>query len=143
MKKILKTSFFVFSFLALFYSNAFAFLEFEQSKNISSVLDALGNPQQKSPTIHIAGTNGKGSTAAFCESILRNAGYRVGLYTSPHLINFSERIQVNRTPLSDDEVIRLAETLLQCRNPYNCPKGKPTFYEIPKREIENRFRRNL
>ena len=44
---------------------------------------------------------------------------------------------------SDDEVIRLAETLLQCRNPYNCPKGKPTFYEIPKREIENRFRRNL
>ena len=44
---------------------------------------------------------------------------------------------------SDDEVIRLAETLLQCRNPYNCPKGKPTFYEIPKREIENRFQRNL
>lgn len=44
---------------------------------------------------------------------------------------------------SDDEVIRLAETLLKCRNPYNCPKGKPTFYEIPRRDIENRFRRNL
>ncbi len=44
---------------------------------------------------------------------------------------------------SDDEVIRLAETLLECRNPYNCPKGKPTFYETPKRDIENRFGRNL
>ena len=62
-------------------------------KNISTVLSELGDPQQKTPSIHIAGTNGKGSTAAFCESILRNAGYRVGLYTSPHLIHFSERFR--------------------------------------------------
>ena len=76
-------------------------------KNISVVLNELGNPQQKTPSIHIAGTNGKGSTAAFCESILRNAGYRVGLYTSPHLIHFRERIQINRIPLVENEMISL------------------------------------
>ncbi|SVC59022.1 uncharacterized protein METZ01_LOCUS311876, partial [marine metagenome] len=64
--------------------------------NISAVLNELGNPQKKIPSIHIAGTNGKGSTAAFCESILRNSGYKVGLYTSPHLLDFRERIQLNR-----------------------------------------------
>ena len=57
-------------------------------KNISSILRELGDPQLKIPAIHIAGTNGKGSTAAFTESILRAAGYRVGLYTSPHLTHF-------------------------------------------------------
>ena len=76
-------------------------------KNISTVLNGLGNPQLNTPTIHIAGTNGKGSTAAFCESILRNAGYKVGLYTSPHLNHFGERIQVNRIPLSENEFIQL------------------------------------
>ena len=65
-------------------------------KNISNVLNKLDDPQLKIPSIHIAGTNGKGSTAAFCESILRTAGFRVGLYTSPHLMHFSERIQINR-----------------------------------------------
>ncbi len=76
-------------------------------KNISTVLNELGNPQLNTPTIHIAGTNGKGSTAAFCESILRNAGYKVGLYTSPHLNHFGERIQINRIPLSENELIQL------------------------------------
>ena len=76
-------------------------------KNISTVLNGLGNPQLNTPTIHIAGTNGKGSTAAFCESILRNAGYKVGLYTSPHLNHFGERIQINRIPLSENELIQL------------------------------------
>jgi dihydrofolate synthase/folylpolyglutamate synthase len=76
-------------------------------ENISTVLNGLGNPQLNTPTIHIAGTNGKGSTAAFCESILRNAGYKVGLYTSPHLNHFGERIQINRVPLSENELIQL------------------------------------
>ncbi len=76
-------------------------------ENISTVLNGLGNPQLNTPTIHIAGTNGKGSTAAFCESILRNAGYKVGLYTSPHLNHFGERIQINRIPLSENELIQL------------------------------------
>jgi dihydrofolate synthase/folylpolyglutamate synthase len=61
----------------------------------------LGDPQEKLRFIHIAGTNGKGSTAAFCESILRAAGFRVGLYTSPHLVSVRERVQINRTPISE------------------------------------------
>ncbi|HJO00747.1 MAG TPA: hypothetical protein QGF86_07750, partial [Nitrospinaceae bacterium] len=73
-------------------------------KNISCVLKELGDPQLKIPSIQIAGTNGKGSTSAFCESILRTAGYRVGLYTSPHLIHFNERIQIDRIPIPENEM---------------------------------------
>jgi len=61
---------------------------------------ALGDPQEKLRFIHLAGTNGKGSTAAFCESILRAAGFRVGLYTSPHLVSVRERFQINREMIS-------------------------------------------
>jgi len=61
----------------------------------------LGDPQKKLRFIHLAGTNGKGSTAAFCESCLRTAGYRVGLYTSPHLVSVRERIQIDRSPISE------------------------------------------
>jgi len=62
---------------------------------------ALGDPQDHLRFIHLAGTNGKGSTAAFCESCLRASGFRVGLYTSPHLVSVRERIQINRTPISE------------------------------------------
>src|SRR5271154_1432698 len=62
---------------------------------------ALGSPQDRLRFVHLAGTNGKGSTAAFCESCLRAAGFRVGLYTSPHLISVRERIQIDRTPISE------------------------------------------
>ena len=62
---------------------------------------ALDRPQEKLRFIHLAGTNGKGSTAAFCESCLRAAGFRVGLYTSPHLVSVRERIQVDRAPISE------------------------------------------
>src|SRR5271154_1945676 len=62
---------------------------------------ALGDPQKNLRFIHLAGTNGKGSTAAFCESCLRASGHRVGLYTSPHLVSVRERIQVDRKPISE------------------------------------------
>ncbi len=62
---------------------------------------SLGNPQDKLRFIHLAGTNGKGSTAAFCESCLRASGFRVGLYTSPHLVSVRERIQIDRQPISE------------------------------------------
>ncbi len=62
---------------------------------------ALGDPQESLRFIHLAGTNGKGSTAAFCESCLRASGYRVGLYTSPHLVSVRERIQIGRVPISE------------------------------------------
>lgn len=66
-----------------------------------------GNPQDKLRFIHVAGTNGKGSTCATLESIYRAAGLRVGLYTSPHLVSFRERIQVNRQLISEADVVRL------------------------------------
>ena len=95
--------------------------------NISAVLNELGNPQLSTPSIHIAGTNGKGSTAAFCESILRNANYKVGLYTSPHLNHFGERIQVNRIPLTESEVIQL---VAKVKNAVENLKIPITFFEF-------------
>jgi len=70
-----------------------------------------GNPQEKLRFIHVAGTNGKGSTCAMLESIYRAAGLRVGLFTSPHLVSFRERIQVNRRLIPQADVARLAEQL--------------------------------
>ncbi|HEU4437411.1 MAG TPA: bifunctional folylpolyglutamate synthase/dihydrofolate synthase, partial [candidate division Zixibacteria bacterium] len=69
--------------------------------NIRALCDFLGNPQLRYPIVHIAGTNGKGSTAAILESILLAAGYKVGLYTSPHLVRFNERVRVNREEAPD------------------------------------------
>ncbi len=71
----------------------------------------LGNPQDKLRFIHVAGTNGKGSTCAMLESIYRAAGLRVGLFTSPHLVSFRERIQVNRQLISEADVVRLVTKL--------------------------------
>lgn len=68
--------------------------------------DALGHPERRYPVVHLAGTNGKGSVSAMIESILRHAGYKTGLYTSPHLVKLGERVQVNRTILSEAEILR-------------------------------------
>ena len=65
-----------------------------------------GNPQNQLRFIHVAGTNGKGSTCAMLESIYRAAGLRVGLFTSPHLVSFGERIQINRQPVNDEADFR-------------------------------------
>ena len=81
---------------------------------VSKLLTALGNPQQKFPCIHIAGTNGKGSTAAFLASILSEAGYKTGLYTSPHLTSFTERIRINGADISRKSVIRLTGIIREC-----------------------------
>ena len=76
-------------------------------ENISRLLAHLGNPHQKQTFIHIAGTNGKGSTASFLASILSKAGYKTGLYTSPHLTSFTERIRINGRQISKKDVARL------------------------------------
>lgn len=70
---------------------------------IRAILAALGNPERRYPTAIVAGTNGKGSTSAMLAAILESAGYRTGLYTSPHLIRVNERIRINGRELSDDE----------------------------------------
>ena len=76
-----------------------------------ALLAKLGDPQDELKFVHIAGTNGKGSTAAMLASILTRAGYRTGLYTSPYLIRFNERMQVNGEQISDGEICALAELI--------------------------------
>src|SRR5271170_1648134 len=70
---------------------------------IRVLLEALGNPQRRYPSVLVAGTNGKGSTAATLASILTASGLKTGLYTSPHLIRINERIRVNGNEIGDDE----------------------------------------
>ena len=88
-----------------------------------------GNPQDRLRFIHVAGTNGKGSTCAMLESIYRAAGLRTGLFTSPHLVSFRERIQVNRQLISEAEVVRLVEALQPWLKQFPADHH-PTFFEV-------------
>ena len=76
---------------------------------ITKICDYLGNPQKKFKTIHVAGTNGKGSSSHMLASILNEEGYKTGLYTSPHLIDFRERIRINGKVISKSYVIEFVE----------------------------------
>ncbi len=78
---------------------------------VEKILNVIGNPHRDIQTIHIGGTNGKGSTAAMMSSILQKEGYRVGLYTSPHLVRFTERIKVNGKEIEEAEVAALTESM--------------------------------
>ncbi|MDP6670385.1 MAG: folylpolyglutamate synthase/dihydrofolate synthase family protein [archaeon] len=82
---------------------------------VKGFLQAIGRPEAKFKVIHIAGTNGKGSTAAILASILRAAGLKTGLYTSPHLVKVNERIQVNGEQISDSELVKLVSELKQSK----------------------------
>ena len=75
----------------------------------SELLDRMGRPQDRLKFVHVAGTNGKGSTCAYIESALRRAGYKTGLFTSPYIITFEERIRVNGQPISEEYVIDFVE----------------------------------
>ncbi len=88
---------------------------------------ALGHPERKFKSIHIAGTNGKGSTAAFLASILQEAGYKTGLYTSPHLVRFNERIKSNGRDISDREILALTEFIKKTAEENDL---QPTFFEF-------------
>ena len=97
-------------------------------KNIQTLLSLLDNPHKKLRCVHIAGTNGKGSTAAFLQSILRHSGYRAGLFTSPHLVNFTERIRINEAEIPRT---RVAQLVMQIRD--ICRKNSLesiTFFEF-------------
>ncbi len=76
-------------------------------ERVNALLGALGGPQTKYPSIHVAGTNGKGSVCAFTESVLRAAGYRTGLYLSPHLVSLGERVRIDGKPLADEDFYSL------------------------------------
>ncbi len=91
--------------------------------------ELVGNPHHSLRFIHVAGTNGKGSTCAMLENIYRRTGLKVGLYTSPHLVRFNERIQVNRVPIPDDAIVRLVD-LLKVHIESKAPEIQPTFFEF-------------
>ena len=91
------------------------------------LLGLLGNPEQKLKFVHIAGTNGKGSTAAMMASCLQAAGYRVGLYTSPFINRFNERIQINGQQIPDEALVELVE---QVKPAADAMEDVPTEFEI-------------
>lgn len=93
-----------------------------------SILSAAGSPHKDFRTVHIAGTNGKGSTSAMIASILRAYGCKVGLFTSPHLISFTERIMVNGVQISESEVVGLTKEVKAAIDSLNVET--PTFFEF-------------
>jgi dihydrofolate synthase/folylpolyglutamate synthase len=95
--------------------------------NIRGLMSILGEPHSAFKSIHIAGTNGKGSTASILASILKENGFRVGLYTSPHLTSFTERIKINNRKIYEDEVIKLTTRI---NNLIKDRDLKPTFFEF-------------
>jgi len=93
-------------------------------ETVSELLRRLGNPQLKFKSVHIAGTNGKGSCAAILHETLIRAGYRVGIYTSPHLHRFNERVKMDRVEISDTDLTRLDEAVGEA-----CEGIEPTYFE--------------
>ncbi len=95
--------------------------------NIRRLLDALGLPDSRMRIVHVAGTNGKGSTCALAESTLRAAGYTTGLFTSPHLVSFCERVRIDGQPISEDEAARHIGALRDLTDDWD---QRPTFFEF-------------
>jgi dihydrofolate synthase / folylpolyglutamate synthase len=93
--------------------------------NTLALCEHLGNPHQKFKTIHVAGTNGKGSTSHYLAAILQSAGYKTGLYTSPHLKSFTERIRINGSPIPESKVVKFVE-----KNQNFIEELKPSFFEL-------------
>ncbi|HCK66650.1 MAG TPA: bifunctional folylpolyglutamate synthase/dihydrofolate synthase [Anaerolineae bacterium] len=91
-----------------------------------ALMESMGNPQKKYPIIHVAGTKGKGSVSALCASALKAAGYKTGLYTSPHLLDFVERIQIDGEPISHKQLVELVDEI----KPHVAKIEKLTTFEI-------------
>ncbi len=92
--------------------------------NTIAICNALGNPEKKIKCIHVAGTNGKGSSSHMLAAVLQQAGYKVGLYTSPHLVDFRERIKVNGKQISKNDVVKFVE-----EHKETFEKIEPSFFE--------------
>ncbi len=100
--------------------------------NIQALLLRLGNPHDGLRFVHVAGTNGKGSVCAFLDSILRSSGHSVGLYTSPHLVRFNERIRVDGKEITDGDIVRLAKEIRPHAEALGArdKASHPTFFEF-------------
>ena len=97
--------------------------------NILALMAQLGNPHEQLRCIHVAGTNGKGSTSHLIAAVLQSAGYKVGLFTSPHLVDFRERIRINGQPIPEDEVTRFVEHLTTNDQLLTTNDQTPSFFE--------------
>ncbi|MFA5895287.1 MAG: folylpolyglutamate synthase/dihydrofolate synthase family protein [Thermoplasmata archaeon] len=100
--------------------------------NMRKLLALLGDPHRGLKAIHVTGTNGKGSVSALSASVLQAAGYRVGLYTSPHLVRFNERIRVDGVPIADEDLLRLWSGIQPVMEAMTAERAvnKPTFFEV-------------
>lgn len=96
-------------------------------EKLKQALHRMGDPQEKVPYVHIAGTNGKGSTASMLSSILNHAGLRCGLYTSPHLQRYNERFQIAGEPISDEQLIQSVQRVQQVCEQLG---GTPIVFEV-------------
>jgi dihydrofolate synthase / folylpolyglutamate synthase len=96
-------------------------------ENVRRLLDALGNPHRQLACIHVAGTNGKGSVSAMLDAVARAAGLRTGLFTSPHLVRFNERIQISGQPITNHEVLAGLSVIREAIARSGCT---PSFFEI-------------
>lgn len=113
--------------------------DFERQRNVKygedsfkldrmrKLLDLLGNPHEKVKTVHVAGTNGKGSTVAMIASMLRASGYAVGVYTSPHLIDIRERVQIDGNPIGKTDFVETVKTVAKAAEKLG---EQPTFFEL-------------
>lgn len=112
---------YLYSFIdySLKHSSELARAEFNLDR-MFALMDELGNPQEKYPIVHVAGTKGKGSVSVLCAAGLQAAGYKVGLYTSPHLLDYVERIRINGEPISHEQMVELVAEI------------KPAVARIPK-----------
>ncbi|MBI2664221.1 bifunctional folylpolyglutamate synthase/dihydrofolate synthase [Candidatus Woesearchaeota archaeon] len=99
-------------------------------ENISRLCEILGNPQDEYKTIHVAGTNGKGSVVAMCSFILKEAGYKAGMYTSPHLQSFRERMQVNGEWISENEVVEVFDEVKAAADKMKAAGMQATYFEF-------------
>ncbi len=99
-------------------------------ERIKFICEKLGNPQNTYKTVHVGGTNGKGSVCKFLGSILKSAGYTVGVYTSPHIQRFSERFIIDDKEISENEILRLIEKVKPIAEEIIKNNNIPTFFEI-------------
>src|SRR5581483_11023365 len=112
--------------------------------SIRAILESLDHPERAYRSIHIAGTNGKGSVAAMVDTALRAAGHRTARYTSPHLIRLNERFVVNGTPASDDEIasaVDASRTVIERLRESGVLQVQPTFFEVTTAAAFELFRR--
>ena len=109
--------------------------------NTKKLMDIAGNPHEGMKGVHIAGTNGKGSVAAMLTSIMEKAGYRPATYTSPHLVNFEERMMISGKPIEREELVALIERYRKAVDELNRAGVYPTFFEVTTSIAFDYFRR--